>query len=101
MAPETVEKWLEGLPQGSRVLDPMCGSGVVLRYSVQIGHQARGYDVDPLAVLMSRVWTRKGVHGTLVKYAEEVVASARRRLTSHTQLSWIAKCEETCSFIEY
>src|ERR1019366_6441662 len=83
MRPETIAKWLEGLPRGSRVLDPMCDSGVVLRLSVQLGHKAQGYDVDPLAVLMSRVWTRQGNHGALTEYAEDVVKSARRRRTNH------------------
>jgi SAM-dependent methyltransferase len=101
MAPETVAQWLEGLPSGSRVLDPMCGSGVVLRHSVQMGHKALGYDVDPLAVLMSRVWTRKGKHSALNEYAQEIVKSARRRRTNHLCLPWIARCSETRGFIEY
>jgi tRNA G10 N-methylase Trm11 len=101
MAPETIAKWLEQLPHESRVLDPMCGSGVVLRLSAQLGHKAQGYDVDPLAVLMSRVWTRQGSHGALTEYAEDVVKSARRRRTNHLRLPWITQCAETRSFVEY
>jgi DNA modification methylase len=101
MAPETVAKLLEALPPGSRVLDPMCGSGVVLRLSAQLGHKAEGYDVDPLAVLMSRVWTRQGRHRALSEYAEEVVKSARRRRTNYLNLPWIARCVETRNFVEY
>jgi hypothetical protein len=101
MAPEIVDKWLEDLPRGSRVLDPMCGSGVVLRLSAQLGHKAKGYDVDPLAVLMSRVWTRKGKHRALGEYAEEVVKSAMRRRSSHLCLPWIARCVETRNFVEH
>jgi len=40
-----------------RVLDPMSGSGTVLAVAHYMGHQAIGNDVDPLAVLISRVWT--------------------------------------------
>lgn len=101
MAPETIAKWLEGLPNESRVLDPMCGSGVVLRLSAQLGHKALGYDVDPLAVLMSRVWTRKGNHNALSEFAEDVVKSARQRQTNYLRLPWITHCIETRNFIEY
>ena len=40
-----------------RVLDPMSGSGTVLAVARSKGHHAIGVDLDPLAVLISRVWT--------------------------------------------
>lgn len=40
-----------------RVLDPMMGSGTVLAVARSKGHQAIGIDIDPLAVLISKVWT--------------------------------------------
>ena len=45
---------------GVVVLDPMCGSGTVLAAAAaaERGHTARGFDVDPLAVLMSSVATQ-------------------------------------------
>jgi len=57
MAPELALRSLESLPPGSIVLDPMTGSGTVLRQAMALGHHAIGFDMDPLAVLMSRVWT--------------------------------------------
>ena len=39
------------------ILDPMSGSGTVLAVSYLKGHHAIGVDLDPLAVLISRVWT--------------------------------------------
>lgn len=57
MAPELALSSLANLPAGSVVLDPMSGSGTVLRQALAMGHQAIGFDMDPLAVLMSRVWT--------------------------------------------
>jgi DNA modification methylase len=39
---------------GETVLDPMCGSGVVLRASQLEGRTALGSDVDPLAVLLAK-----------------------------------------------
>lgn len=41
-----------------RVLDPMAGSGTVLALARARGHRAVGVDIDPLAVLIARVWTR-------------------------------------------
>lgn len=41
----------------STVLDPMMGSGTVVRVAANAGHCAIGRDVDPLAVLMTKVWT--------------------------------------------
>ncbi|MBL9213986.1 MAG: hypothetical protein JNG83_00780, partial [Opitutaceae bacterium] len=40
-----------------RVADPMMGSGTVLAVARSLGHRAVGVDLDPLAVLISTVWT--------------------------------------------
>ena len=57
MAPEVARHSIETIPEGGIVLDPMCGSGTVARAAVEAGLQCIGSDVDPLAVLMARVWT--------------------------------------------
>src|SRR5436309_2882500 len=57
MAPEIALQESARLAAGSLVLDPMAGSGTVLRTASEWGHRAYGYDMDPLAVLMARVWT--------------------------------------------
>ncbi len=102
MAPDTVAHWLKALPLGARVLDPMCGSGVVIRQSALLGHNARGFDIDPLAVLMSKVWTRKGKHAALCDIAASLIARAKRLgRFSHLNLPWIAACSETRAFVEY
>ena len=102
MAPDTVVSWLDDLPPGSRVLDPMCGSGVVVRQSALRGHAVRGFDIDPLAILMSKVWTRKGSHAGLSQAATRLLKLARslKRFT-YTDLSWIGCCGETRDFIKY
>jgi hypothetical protein len=41
----------------SLVLDPMMGSGTVLAMARANGHRGIGFDIDPLAVLISKVWT--------------------------------------------
>src|SRR3546814_15491996 len=57
MAPELALASLGKLRANSIVLDPMAGSGTVLRQALALGHRAIGFDMDPLAVLMSRVLT--------------------------------------------
>lgn len=101
MAPEAVSKWLDALPSRSRVLDPMCGSGVVLRQSLVRGHDAIGFDLDPLAVLMSRVWTNTDKVTLLPDLAEQVMRSARRRRATYKALPSIKSCPETSAFVEY
>lgn len=86
MAPEIAFDFLKELPAGSTVLDPMCGSGVSLRSAVQEGHLAIGNDADPLAVLMSKVWTENSPHNNLTRYAERLVARAKRY--SNLELPW-------------
>lgn len=98
MAPEIVLESLEALPQGSIVLDPMSGSGTVLRASVEAGLDAIGFDADPLAVLMARVWTRKLPSG-LAKEAETLTQEARQSQVDMP--SWHAECPETLAFARF
>lgn len=56
MAPEIA---LNAIPERTgeplTIIDPMCGSGTVLAAALQKGHNAIGIDIDPLAVMMSRL----------------------------------------------
>jgi 16S rRNA G966 N2-methylase RsmD/predicted RNA-binding Zn-ribbon protein involved in translation (DUF1610 family) len=45
----------ELVPGGGRVLDPFAGSGVVLSEASRAGFAADGFDVNPIAVLITRV----------------------------------------------
>jgi len=45
--------------KGTTVLDPFCGCGTVLLAARDMGYQARGFDMLPLAVFVSRVKLRK------------------------------------------
>ena len=76
MAPEIALEALSVLEPGSTVVDPMCGSGLVLREAVQQGHKAIGFDVDPLAVLMSKVWTQSLDASELLERSEAIIKEA-------------------------
>ncbi len=101
MAPGVVMDRLAELREGSRVLDPMAGSGVVLRHAIEFGHQAVGFDLDPLAVLMSRVWTTPISENQLDVWADRVLREAQTTKERTTRLDWIDGDEETESFVEY
>ena len=61
-----------------RVLDPMSGSGTVLAVARANGHRAIGIDIDPLAVLIARVWTTSIDREAVVTEASAVLSRARR-----------------------
>jgi tRNA G10 N-methylase Trm11 len=98
MAPEIVLESLAALPRGSTVLDPMSGSGTVLRASVEAGLDAVGFDSDPLAVLMARVWTRKLPFG-LATEAEALVRELRGVTVDMPE--WHSACAETRAFAQF
>ena len=62
-----------------RILDPMSGSGTVLAVARSKGHHAIGVDLDPLAVLISRVWTT-AVDAKAVQDAASIVLEHARRM---------------------
>ena len=100
MAPELAFDFLSDLPKGSIVLDPMCGSGVVLRTAVEAGLRPIGIDADPLAVLMSRVWVENNQHSRLPEYAEDLVE--RAHTYNDLSLPWQRDEDgETADFVRF
>ncbi len=99
MAPEIALNGLKDLPKDYRVLDPMSGSGMVLGKAAKLGLLAIGYDLDPLANMISRA------NGNFVD--EEKVRSACKELLSRCQafntdavnLPWID--DETQRYIDF
>src|SRR6218665_3599771 len=76
MAPELALKSLKRLVPGSVVLDPMSGSGTVIRQAAELGLRPIGFDMDPLAVLMSRVWTKFVDDELIVQLANSIMENA-------------------------
>lgn len=101
MAPDTIAEWLEDLPHGSTVLDPMCGSGVVVRQALMHGHKGIGLDLDPLAVLMTKVWTSPVSRTSARKHTSDLVDQVAKLRKKDVSLPWIDGCDETRSFIDY
>lgn len=86
-----------------RVLDPMAGSGTVLAVARSLGHRAIGVDIDPLAVLMSKVWTRSIDRSAVLGKARGVVERAKRSFDelSSSAAYPVAADSETKYFIRY
>jgi len=61
-----------------RVLDPMAGSGTTLVTARYRGHQAYGFDTDPLACLMAETWCANLEENQVRKCAEDALTKARK-----------------------
>lgn len=99
MAPSIIASVVARLPAQSTVLDPMVGSGTSARIAADRGMLALGFDLDPLAVLIARVWTTRIDTSDLRAAARDVLREARRRQTP--ALPWIDQDTETSQFIKY
>lgn len=99
MAPELALTSLASLPSKSIVLDPMTGSGTVLRQALSLGHTAVGFDMDPLAVLMSRVWTTQVDAAVVLHERRTVMREAAQVDLRYSQPEW--HDAETREFIDY
>ena len=98
MAPDVAHRVLDAVDSSGCVLDPMCGSGTTVRATVESGLRCVACDVDPLAVLMTRVWTTKLDVDTIKREANRVVEVSRSLLSGCSD--W-KEDVETQRFISY
>jgi hypothetical protein len=73
------------------------GSGTIPVFAAMRKHEAIGFDLDPLAVIIARAWGRSLVSRTFMRSAKQVVRQARERddeAFAHSDL-------ETQEFIDY
>lgn len=96
MAASIAWKELKSSPKTLAVLDPMSGSGTSLAVASRLGHRARGIDVDPLAVLMAKVWTTHVDPERFKRAAKAALKRAKARRSAP-----LPKDRETREFIKY
>lgn len=101
MAPEIALEIIKNLRPKSIVLDPMSGSGTVLRQASYAGLKAIGFDMDPLAVLMSKVATTNFNISKLEKLSTYVAERLGELDSRKVYLPWIDDDIETQEFIKY
>lgn len=100
MAPEIALGKIDLLTKpGATVLDPMCGSGTVVRLAAEHGRVGIGADLDPLAVIITRTACHPAWAKNLVERAEAVLDRAYR--LSGKLPDWIARDWDTRDFVGY
>jgi SAM-dependent methyltransferase len=80
-----VEQLIRSLPKKARILDPFCGCGTTLLAAQSLGHDCVGFDVNPLAVLITRVKTREYSSSdiaTLTRYKGSISRLTRKAPTA-------------------
>ncbi|EGP09859.1 hypothetical protein CSIRO_0290 [Bradyrhizobiaceae bacterium SG-6C] len=103
MAPGIALDIIPSTKEPIRILDPMMGSGTVLAVARSKGHRAIGVDMDPLAVLISRVWTTPIDAEEVCEKAKEVLSKALQRSRTITTYSAYptSSDNETRDFVDY
>ena len=103
MAPGIALEALVDMKAPLRVLDPMAGSGTVLAVARAKGHRAYGFDLDPLAVLLARVWTQTVDNEEVCDKAAEVLNRAKIAFRTLTEAKAypVGTDDETRRFVRY
>ena len=104
--PQLPRLFIEGLTRpGDIVLDPMQGSGTTILEALLTGRQAIGFDIDWMAVLISRVKSTPLAPLDVMKTNQEIIRRARvtynekvNELTAALDSRWNP---ETRRFIDY
>lgn len=103
MAPDIALSKLDGLSKGHVVLDPMSGSGMVLSQAARHGFQSIGYDLDPLARMVSRAGatsiSEQKAEDALSKLLETCMRLYKKQ--KRVRLDWIDDDKETSDFIDF
>src|SRR5260370_37642356 len=100
MAPEIVLDETASLRRGSLLLDPMTDSVTVIREASENHHKAIGFDLDPLAVMMAKVWTTPINTEALPKPAIKVATEAQDLRPEEVALPWNESDEQTLKHID-
>jgi len=99
------------VPQGGIVLDPFCGSGVLLHEARKMGFEAHGFDVNPIANLITKVLIKppvtvefKSTMDDLLKKLDEEIAGFYvddSRKIKYLVHEVIVKCPECGEIMPY
>ncbi len=100
MGPDLAIAELRRLRGPGTVLDPMAGSGTVLRHAAAAGHRTIGRDVDPLAVLMTRVSTSP-VDPAEVSSAAASLIDIASKFSDRVVLPWMDDDDEMLEFTRF
>jgi DNA modification methylase len=106
--PQLPRLFIQGLTTpGEVVLDPMAGSGTTLVESIHSQRHGLGFDIDPLAVLISNVKTTRLELDSvqLIQLGEQVVGRAERAMSTKRENVqrdlYLSFDEGTTAFLDY
>lgn len=100
MAPEIALRRLESLSKGAVVLDPMMGSGTTIKIAGMVGCEGIGFDVDPMALLISSVWNTPVDTDEVLRLSGEVLEQVSA-ISDVPKLQWIDDEPETSEFVRF
>jgi len=87
------------------VLDPMMGSGTTVLEAYLTGRKGIGFDIDPLAIMISKVKTTPLRRRELIKYTHEILKNAKNQINRESkaleQLLLTRWDSKTKQFIDY
>lgn len=85
--PHNIISWFIGelVPEGGVVVDPFCGSGVVLHEAQKRSCQAYGFDVNPTAVLISSVLLQPPATAAFEEAMEGIFRAVERDIAESFQ----------------
>lgn len=76
-----ISHFLESLtPDNGIIVDPFCGSGVVLREGSRLGRKVFGFDINPIALLISEVTTNPPKTDKFVNIINNILSSVEDKI---------------------
>jgi DNA modification methylase len=104
--PQLPRKFISALTEpGDKVLDPMAGSGTSLFEAYLLGRQAIGMDIDPLAILLSKVKQRNYDVSLLHTTSRHILTNAVKAVLSSPETVFNSRATlfdvKTCEFLDY
>lgn len=76
-----ISRFLESLtPDNGIIVDPFCGSGVVLREGSRLGRKVFGFDINPIALLISEVTTNPPKTDKFVNIINNILSSVEDKI---------------------
>ena len=100
MAPDLALNSLASLTSGT-VLDPMTGSGTVARVAKNQGLHSMGFDLDPLAVLISKVGTTSVDDDVLCDFEQRFLKILNATSVDGLALPWIDGDQDAERFVNF
>ncbi len=101
MAPEIALDGLKDLPSNYKILDPMSGSGMVLGTASKLGLSSIGFDLDPLACMISRVNGTRITPSKVRNAMHELLKRCQNSKPNCVTLPWIDKDYETQKYVDF